>query len=83
MNFGKRRSLSSCAVLAAGLWFSCTADVRPVGPQPTLRLDMTQTYPTIGPPGADTPIFYSTAEGQLVLIRGYLWQHVQLLHGQR
>jgi hypothetical protein len=42
------------------------------GPQPTLRLDMTLMFPTlIGPPGTDTPIFHTTAQGQLVLIRGH------------
>ena len=73
MTFGKRRSLSICAVLAAGLWFSCAVDVLAQnGPQPTLRLDMTQTYGMSLAQGTNTPFFFSTTDGQLIMMRGNL-----------
>ena len=73
MSFGSQRKLILCMVLVAGLCFSCaTKALADSGPQPSLRLDMSKKYPASGPPGADTPIFHHTKQGQLVMIRGHL-----------
>jgi hypothetical protein len=66
---GEQKRLRVCAVLAAGLWFSCAIEAGAVStPQPTLSLDMTETYGV--PLTGIFPIFHRTALGQLALIWG-------------
>ena len=72
MILGKQFGLSLGAVLAAGLWFGgATGTLAQDGPQPTLRLDMSQTYPQFQLSCQEMgPLFYRTPQDQLVIIRG-------------
>jgi hypothetical protein len=58
-------------ILTASLWLSGAAKgIADNGPQPILRIDLTQTNQAQMSQNGGTPPFYSTPEGQLVLIRG-------------
>ena len=63
-----------CAILAVGLLLSCATEaLAENGPQPTLRLDLTQAYPQYQlnlSQSGQQPILHSTAQGQLVVFPG-------------
>ena len=62
MTTATRSILHSIAVLSAALCLNCAADAfAQSGPQPSLRIDLTQTYQLSTWQGENTPIFYSTA----------------------
>ena len=73
MNCGNLLSYRNLSVvLAAGLWFGGATETMAEGkPQPTLRLDMSKTYPQFHLSCQEMgPLFHRTAQGQLVIIRG-------------
>jgi hypothetical protein len=58
-------------VLIATLWFSCATEARAQnGPQPTLRLDLSQAY-QLPHYDAGTPILYHSAQDEIVLLQGH------------
>ena len=78
----RRGTSNLCATLAVGLLLSHAAGaLAQNGAQPTLRLDITQANPGSLRSCGGTPVLFSTAQGQLVMVRA-IRQHQRLL-GQR
>jgi hypothetical protein len=58
-----------CSVLS-GLWLASVPTLAAKAPQPTLRLNLSKTYPMDIWKGEVSPILHRTAQGQIVLIQG-------------
>jgi hypothetical protein len=70
VNCGKLNYRSAYGVLALGLLLNCVVEALAADDlQPTFRLDLTQKYPQLTK-NLNSPIFHSTAQGQLVMIQG-------------